>query len=56
VRRWQQEHAEYMSEYHRRWQKANPEKVRAQSRRYRERQRARISDALPDAERPELQS
>jgi hypothetical protein len=39
VRRWQQEHAEHLAEYHRRWQRANRDKTRAQNRRYRERKR-----------------
>jgi hypothetical protein len=39
VRRWQQEHAEYMADYHRRWQQANRDKKRAQDRGYRERKR-----------------
>jgi ketosteroid isomerase-like protein len=39
VRRWQQEHADYMADYHRRWQQANRDKKRAQDRRYRERKR-----------------
>jgi hypothetical protein len=38
-RRWRQENAEYMAEYHRRWQQANRDKTRAQDRRYRERKR-----------------
>lgn len=37
VRRWQQENAEHLADYHRRWQQANQEKKRAQARRYRER-------------------
>jgi hypothetical protein len=37
VRRWQQENAERLADYHRRWQQANRDKTRAQDRRYRER-------------------
>jgi hypothetical protein len=37
VRRWQQDNAEHMADYHRRWQRANPEKRREHYRRYRER-------------------
>jgi hypothetical protein len=36
VRRWHQENAERLADYHRRWQQANPEKKRAQNRRHRE--------------------
>jgi hypothetical protein len=39
VRSWQQENAEHLADYHHRWQQANPEKKRAQDRRYRERKR-----------------
>ena len=39
VRRWQQENAEHLAEYHLRWQQANRDKKRAQGRRYRERKR-----------------
>jgi hypothetical protein len=39
VRRWHQENAEHLADYHRRWQRTNPEKKRAQQRRYRERKR-----------------
>jgi hypothetical protein len=39
VRRWQQENAEHLAEYHRRWQQANRDKKGAQDRRYRERKR-----------------
>jgi hypothetical protein len=39
VRCWHQENAEHLADYHRRWQQANPEKKRAQDRRYRERKR-----------------
>jgi hypothetical protein len=39
VRRWRQENAEHLAEYHRRWQRANREKKQAQDRRYRERKR-----------------
>jgi hypothetical protein len=39
VRRWQQENAEHLADYHRRWQQANREKKRAQGQRYRERKR-----------------
>jgi hypothetical protein len=39
VRCWHQENAEHLADYHRRWQQANPEKKRAQNRRYRERKR-----------------
>jgi hypothetical protein len=39
VRRWQQENAKHLAEYHRRWQQANREKHRAHDRRYRERVR-----------------
>jgi NAD-dependent SIR2 family protein deacetylase len=38
-RRWRQENAEHLAEYHRRWQQANRDKTRAQDRRYRERKR-----------------
>jgi hypothetical protein len=36
VRRWQQDNAEHMADYHRRWQRANPEKRREHYLRYRE--------------------
>jgi hypothetical protein len=39
VRRWQQENAEHLGDYHRRWQQSNRDKKRAQDRRYRERNR-----------------
>jgi hypothetical protein len=39
VRRWQQDNAEHLADYHRRWQQANRDKKRAQDRRYRERHR-----------------
>jgi hypothetical protein len=39
VRRWQQDNAEHMADYHRRWQKADPAKRRAQMRPYLERKR-----------------
>jgi hypothetical protein len=39
VRRWQQDNAEHLAEYHRSWQQANRDKKRAQDRRYRERVR-----------------
>jgi hypothetical protein len=39
VRRWQQENAEQLADYHRRWQRANRDRQRAQNRRYRERKR-----------------
>jgi hypothetical protein len=39
VRRWHQENAERLAEYHRRWQRENRDKQRAQNRRYRERKR-----------------
>jgi hypothetical protein len=39
VRRWHQEDAERLADYHRRWQQANRDKQRAQNRRYRERKR-----------------
>jgi hypothetical protein len=38
-RRWRQENAEYMADYHRRWQEANVERKRETDRRYRERER-----------------
>jgi hypothetical protein len=37
VRRWQQDNAEQMADYHCRWQRANPEKRREHYSRYRER-------------------
>jgi hypothetical protein len=39
VQRWHGENAEQLADYHRRWQRANPEKKRAQQRRYWERKR-----------------
>jgi hypothetical protein len=39
VRRWHQENAEHLADYHLRWQRANRDKQRAQNRRYRERKR-----------------
>jgi hypothetical protein len=39
VRRWQQENAEHLADYHLRWQQENRDKKRAQDRRYRERKR-----------------
>jgi hypothetical protein len=39
VRRWQQENAEHLADYHRRWEQANRDKKRAQDGRYRERKR-----------------
>jgi hypothetical protein len=39
VRRWQQENADRLADYHRRWQQENRDKKRAQDRRYRKRKR-----------------
>jgi hypothetical protein len=39
VRRWHEENAEHLADYHLRWQQANRDKKRAQGRRYRERKR-----------------
>jgi hypothetical protein len=39
VREWQQENAGHLADYHRRWHRANRDKQRAQTRRYRERKR-----------------
>jgi hypothetical protein len=50
VMRWRQENAERLAEYNRLWQEANRDKQRAWGRRYRERKRARRSDAPPEAD------
>jgi hypothetical protein len=47
MRRWHEENAEHLADYHRRWQRANAEKRRAQDRRYRERKRVRLADVPP---------
>jgi hypothetical protein len=39
VRRWQEENAAHLADYHRRWQQANRDKQRAQNRRHRQRKR-----------------
>jgi hypothetical protein len=58
VRRWQQENAEHLADYHLRWQQANRDMKRAQGGRYRERERqdpdyrerrARTGPPLPGA-------
>jgi NAD-dependent SIR2 family protein deacetylase len=49
VRRCNKENAGRLAEYNRRWREANRDKQRALDRRYRERKRARTSDAPPEA-------
>jgi hypothetical protein len=49
VRRWQEENAEHLADYHRRWQQVNRDKKRAQDRRYRE--RVRLDPEYPERRR-----
>jgi hypothetical protein len=50
VMRWRQENAERLAAYNQRWREANRDKQRAWGRRYRARERARRSEASPEAE------